>query len=539
MFTTTTRTLKLLVAIIVAVLWVAVNASLSSAQYVQPGNSESFQKIDAEHKRVELFANSSKIVMFEYDVTQALVAENFVQYKFLSPNQLLLKGLKPGVDSLVVTGKDGQSDTIDILVTPDTRALTENIKTLFPDSAVKIVPLQNTVVLTGYAKSPEQAAAIEKMTKDYFPNAHNMLQVDGNQIVMINTTFIEVSRTKAREMGIDWGGFSSGSPFFFNLDGGIDIPGLFAAPPTLGGNSGIGFGTQTSNSNFLYLLKLLEQNNCAKIYSEPAIIANSGRAARFLSGGDVPIPIPNGISTAIQFREFGTSLDVVPMVLENGMIHLEVATGVSAPAADLTEGNSGTIGFRRRDVNTSVTIPAGNTIAIGGLIQQNVDTVVKGVPLLKDIPYVGALFRNSRSSFNEVELIVLLTPQLVSSVPQEEVAYDTMCMPVQPNDADFYFRAYKEVPPGPCSANYGTILPQETHGGSVQQNGEAIPVPAESVQPLPPMPQGETQGQGPSGNSQVQRLPNMPQRSIYEPTLSPPSSRRLGEEQYRGGTRTY
>jgi pilus assembly protein CpaC len=153
-------------------------------------------------------------------------------------------------------------------------------------------------------------------------------------------------------------------------------------------------------------------------------VAISGRAARFSSGGEVPILIPQSLGTSsIEFKEFGTIVDFVPIVLGNGKIHLEVYPEVSTldPALGIELDSIRVPGFRQRRAHTAVEMQAGQTFILAGLVEERTDAQGKGLPWVADIPGIGVPFRKTTSQVDEIETLIMVTPEFVDPLEPGQV----------------------------------------------------------------------------------------------------------------------
>jgi pilus assembly protein CpaC len=189
-----------------------------------------------------------------------------------------------------------------------------------------------------------------------------------------------------------------------------------------------------------------------KVLAEPNIVTVSGRPAYFQVGGLVPYPQPTGFGNiSVAFRPFGTQVDFVPIVLGNGNVRLEVKPAVSEidPTLSLSIAGTAVPGFRTREVDTGVEMKFGQTLALAGLLQQRTTAVRQGIPYLMDVPYLGAAFRRNSNQINEVELLILVRPELAEGLDPDQVP---PCGPgmnsMSPNDSDFYWKGHIEVPTG-------------------------------------------------------------------------------------------
>jgi len=174
-----------------------------------------------------------------------------------------------------------------------------------------------------------------KVAADYFPtNVVNQLQVNGNQNIAIKVEVYEVSRTKLRELGVDWAVFAGDIRAFTSIS---DILSISTDGELQTSNDDtFSFGVLDDGDFFQTVIKALEQNNVAKLLDQPVLVAQNGRPAEFLSGGEIPIQTAAGLgSTQVEFRPFGTKLDMVPIVHGNGELTLEVRAEVSEVAPEL------------------------------------------------------------------------------------------------------------------------------------------------------------------------------------------------------------
>jgi pilus assembly protein CpaC len=187
-----------------------------------------------------------------------------------------------------------------------------------------------------------------------------------------------------------------------------------------------------------------------QVLAAPTLVTVSGRPASFNVGGEFPILIPSGLGTvSVQFREFGTRVDFVPIVLGNGNIRLESRPSVSEidNARGVTIGTTTVPGLRTRWVDTAVEMRAGQTLALAGLIQQREEAELRAIPWIGEMPWLGAAFRRTQNVTNEIELLIMVRPELVDPMDCHEVP---PCGPGQfttgPGDTDLYWRGYLEVP---------------------------------------------------------------------------------------------
>ncbi len=261
----------------------------------------------------------------------------------------------------------------------------------------------NRVVLTGTALSQDDLEKATQMAIQFAgspENVANIATVSGQQQVMLKVTVAEVDRSVVKQFGMD-----------LNISSGGLITGLINSPSgALGGASGIsaGQGTITASATIGALtidatLRALARRNALRTLAEPTLTAISGQPAEFLAGGQRAIVTKDNTGQPITtYKDYGVKLGFTPTVKSNGRIALAVNTEVSTPV--------GSSDFNVRSARTTVEIPAGCTLAIGGLIQDEVRHQISQMPGLGDIPIIGALFRSRDFIHSQTELVIFVTP---------------------------------------------------------------------------------------------------------------------------------
>lgn len=409
--------------------------------------------IDGPADRLEMVVSTSRIVTLDNKIPRLLVSNpEVINATPISPNQVQVSALKPGVTQLNVWDEDDQLHTVDVVVSPDARQLQMFIEAEFPDAKVRVRPLSSSVYLSGYVPSPSAVESIVKIAEDYYPKVINDLQIGGVQQILLKTKVMEVSRTKLREAGFDWQ-FLDGQDFVFqtssDLLGSAGGLGDGAVEAATGGGT-VRFGIVDGTQAFFGFIDALRENKLLKVLAEPQLVAISGQVASFNSGGEFPVPIPQSLGTiSIEYREYGTLVEFIPIVLNNGNIRLQVRPMVKELAAARGTTINGELvpGFDVRRVDTTVEMKAGQTLALAGLIQQRTESFNRGIPGLSEIPWFGAPFRRVEEEINEVELLIVVTPEFIKARDPEQLP---VCGPGQsttsPNDCELFFRRYMEVP---------------------------------------------------------------------------------------------
>ncbi len=437
---------------------------------------------------IEIIAGTSRRLKFEYKVPELMVENpEIVKASPVSPNEILISGIEPGVSSITVSDPDRQLQTIQIYVTVDTRKLEKALGSHFPDSKLTVHALQTGVILKGYVAKQSQLENVLKVAQDYFPTTViNQIQIDGSQLVAIKVKVYEVSRSKLRQLGVDWAYLS---PDFNIVSSVADLIQTSAGSVGAAGQN-FSFGILNDDSSFNAFINALERNNVAKLMDQPTLVTQHGRPAEFLSGGEIPISVASGLGTnSIEFRPFGTKLDIVPLIHGQGEMTLEVRAEVSEVANDLS-GTTGVPGFRVRRVNTGVRMRAGHTLALAGDYREEVEAETSGFPALMDSKLLGPIFRATQETKTETELVFLITPKFIDEVGNDKIPRLGLGqMTTSPSDHELYFNGYQEVPR--CVEGCPINDRFDDPSGQVQQNllpqvraqGEAVPVSGNIVDP--------------------------------------------------------
>ncbi len=443
-------------------------------------------RVTSTSERLELTVNTSRILSLDNKIPQAQVNNpDVVDLVALSASQVQVFGKKPGVTQVNLWDEEKKIYTIDIIVYADARELTMLLKQQFPKSALKVVPLSNSVIISGYIDDPNQIERIIDIAQDYHPKVINNITVAGAQQVLLQVKVMEVSRTKLRSLGTDFLALAEDGGYVASTVSGMLAGVTGGAADAVNNLSGrtFQFGLVDNGDRFFGILDLLQQRNIAKVLAEPNLVAVSGRPAMFNAGGEFPILVPQSLGTvSIQYRKFGTQIDFVPIVLGNGLIRLEVRPRVSEidDTRSVVINSVNVPALKVREVDTGVEMKAGQTLAIAGLVQTRIDNQVRGLPWISDVPWIGAAFRRIRSQNNEIELLILVTPQLVDAMDPEQVPH---CGPgmssTDANDIDLYANGRFEVPTcDECSPLNGPHGPEGFVPSQGPAGGEEVAPPA-------------------------------------------------------------
>lgn len=286
------------------------------------------------------------------------------------------------------------------------------------------------------------------------PKVINLLRVPGVHQVMLQVRIAELDRKAVRQIGADILGVNPNTGTILGTQiGGASI----SAASLLGldGLTGTATGATSSGTSifgvfptgdFEILLKALRRNSVLTILAEPNLMTMSGEEASFLAGGQFPVPVPQtggggGAGTiTIEWKDFGVQLNFTPTVMSDGTIRLKVAPEVSSIDQALGTVIQGTAvpGVTTRKISTTVELKEGQTLVLAGLLQVEMEGDTTRIPLLGDLPYIGTMFSNTTSERVERELLVLVTPYLVSPMEPNEVPPLPGEGIKEPNDLEVY-----------------------------------------------------------------------------------------------------
>jgi pilus assembly protein CpaC len=459
------------------------------------------RKISGLNEKLELTTNTSRILTLDKNIPRVQVNNpDLLAVTPLSATQVQISAKKAGVTQVNLWDDEGKVHAVDVLIYGDARELEVALQTQFPHASIKVFRYSESLVLTGFVDRPDHVSPIMQLAADYSPKVINNISVGGVQQVLLKVKVMEMSRTKLRRMATDFtvlggngGFFSTGvSGLLSNTSNGVGA--AQSVVDTAG--KAAEFGIVHDSGAFFGFIDWLQQNNVAKILSEPNIMAVSGRPAQFNVGGEIPIVVPQSLGTAsIEFKPFGTQIDFLPIVLGNGNIRLEVRPRISEidDSRSVVIQNFTIPALTVRQVDTAVEMKAGQTFALAGLVQERTESQKRGLPYVCDMPIIGVPFRKTEDVTNEIELLILVTPEFVDPIDSCEApcggpgTYTT-----SPNNRGLYCGGYMEVPTA-CNPTSGlSSCGQDQCGhcnnGGCQCNGAPVMNGGMPVQGMPGQP---------------------------------------------------
>lgn len=436
-------------------------AALAQEQFTPPSI---VHLVQSSSDRVNMTIHSSRLLTLDQKIPRAQVNNpDLLDLTPISANQVQIYAKKAGITQVNLWDENKRVHTIDVVIEGDVRELAMILKKQFPNASIKVDPNNASVILSGYIDRPDHLSKIVRIAEEYYPKVINNITVGGAQQVLLHVKVMEVSRTKLRQLGFDFAQMSSSDFWTSSIGGALqkqssttviarNTPSAF----TTTGAETVSFGVLDQNASFFAFITALQKNSLIKTLAEPTLVTVSGRPAYFLAGGLLPYPQAGGLgTTSIQFKPYGVQLDFVPIVLGGGNVRLEVRPSVSEVDNSVAITINGTTvpGFTQREAETGVEMRFGQTLALAGLISTRLESTKQQLPWIGDLPVIGTLFRGVNETMNEVDLLIMVRPELAEAMDCNEVP------PLgpgensdSPSDCDLYVRGYMEVPakqPGP------------------------------------------------------------------------------------------
>lgn len=367
----------------------------------------------------------SQVIKVSDEIADVLVGDpSVIEVGAIKSDKLYLIGASLGDTNITIFDGDGNTiDQIDVHVRVDETTLQDTLDTLFPEETIIAKTVNDDIMLTGTASNPAIAGRIEEVASRFAGGEEavvNMMSVLGEQQVMLRVKVMEVSRSILNELGVEIDTVYDGN----DLDATLlsNQLGLTAANPLATGSAIGSIGEFQIGAFF----SALERDGYATTLAEPNLTAITGENARFLAGGEFPIPteIDDEGNITYTYRPFGVALAFKPVVLDKQRINLNVSTEVSNISNDLVFdfGGLNVPGFDVRRAETSVEMPSGGTLMLAGLIEANTLTSMNRLPGVKNIPIIGDLLSSESFQRNETELVVLISSYLVSPFKEPESA---------------------------------------------------------------------------------------------------------------------
>lgn len=371
----------------------------------------------------------------------------------LSDRTIYVLGKTPGTTTLTILDASGRLITnVDVRVAADVSEFKERLRQILPGEPIEVRTANDGIVLSGTVSSSQKLQRALELAARYAPDrVSNLMSVGGVQQVMLKVRFAEMRRSvrKSLSSSIGIGGSALGGGLGMNAgsgSGATEAGRTSVLSGALGSNTetqgAFTFGFDVGAVEVAVLLEALETKGVVRTLAEPNLTALSGQEAKFLAGGEYPVPISqDGGTISVEYKPFGIEMNFIPRVVDGDLINLELSAAVSA--IDSSNGfDNGTFqisAFTRRETSTTVEMRDGESFAIAGLLKDDFTDLNGQVPWLGDIPVLGALFRSAEYQREQSELVIIVTPHLVTPTRGEALALPTDRVKL-PTERDLFLR---------------------------------------------------------------------------------------------------
>ncbi|MCW1381222.1 type II and III secretion system protein family protein [Novosphingobium sp. KCTC 2891] len=412
-------------------------------------DSAQAQSVTSPARSIALSIGRGELVTLPGSMADVFVAnDEIADVQVKSANQLYVFGKAGGETTVYASNAAGAVIwSANVRVGTNLDSIDQMLHLAMPEARIATSTMNNTVLLTGTVAAPEDAAEAERLVKAFVGEKTTVisrLKMATPLQVSLHVKFAEVSRTLVRNLGMNWTSADASSGFKFGLgQGRAFYPQATAGGPLVIGTKGSdgttvvtpnSSGTTLAGAGKLLGLDLLgaldagETVGLVTTLSEPNLTALSGETADFLAGGEYPIPISQGLgATSIEYKKYGVSLAYTPTVLADGRISIRVRPEVSELSADGAVSLNGysipALTIRRAE--TTVELGSGQSFMIAGLMRNGNQNNVTKMPGAGDVPILGSLFRSTAFKKGETELVIVVTPYLVTPVDASAIKLPT------------------------------------------------------------------------------------------------------------------
>lgn len=383
-------------------------------------------------RRINMTPGRGILVELPIDVQDVVVSHpETVDASVLSLRKIYLIGKEIGSTNVLFIGRDGRRQLVlEITIARNLAELTSLLQQLLPGSRIKVTAAGDSIVLSGTVLTGQEASRAAEIAKQFAKKGEvvNMLAAASREQVLLKVTVSEMRRDAVRRLGINLpeallraGQFSFAKVIQNSLPiSNVQTPGaLFAGPgtvPLVAAGTAFQGSWQSRRGTASALIESLERAGLSRTLAEPNLTAISGETAKFLAGGEFPVPIAADRDTIkVEWKQFGISVAFTPFVLTEGRISLKISAEVSelSPESSVTTLAISVPGLKVRRAETTIELPSGGALAIAGLLSDDARQSAEGVPELKNLPVLGSLFRSRDYQRNETELVFLVTPFIV------------------------------------------------------------------------------------------------------------------------------
>ncbi|MEJ6397201.1 type II and III secretion system protein family protein [Yoonia sp. 208BN28-4] len=422
--------------------------------------------------------NRAVVVESDSPFTELSIANpGIADISSLSDRTIYVLGKEPGRTTLTLLGADGRLITnVEVHVTPDIAEFKERLTQILPGENIEVRTANDGIVLSGTVSSIVRLDRALELAERYAPErVSNLMVVGGTQQVMLKVRFAEMQRSVSKSLSSSLALQGVGFDGNLGLAGGTNTLAAGAStgstlngnlPASSQNNGAFLFGFNAGGVEVGILLEALESRGVVRTLAEPNLTALSGQEAKFLAGGEFPIPVvQEGGAIAVEYKPFGVELNFIPRVIDGDVINLELLAAVSSidPANGITSNGFSISAFKRRETSTTVEMRDGESFAIAGLLSDDFTDLNGQVPWLGDVPILGSLFRSAEYARRQTELVIIVTPHLVTPTRGEALALPTDRVQ-PPTERDLFLFGRVSAENAPSTGGAGEVARQDFSG---------------------------------------------------------------------------
>jgi pilus assembly protein CpaC len=426
---------------------------------------------------VTLSVGRGQMVRLASPMTDLFVADDKVaDVQVRSPSQLYVFGKGPGETTVYATNKAGTVVWSSIVrVGSNLNSVGQMLKLAMPEAAIVATPMNGLVLLTGTVATPGDIEEAQRIVQAFVGEPTQVisrLKTATPLQVNLHVKIAEVSRELLKQVGVNLLSRDTTGGFLFGIAQGrnfgsignadisafpkLDASSIFGLPtgsislpfnPTTGqfvtqggtlfdlktlgqgaGRTNLGLAGRLFGLDIASAIDLAENDGLVTTLAEPNLTAISGETASFLAGGEIPIPLSQGLgAVSVEYKQYGVSLAFTPTVINGDRISMRVRPEVSqlSSAGSVTLGGFTIPGITTRRAETTVELGSGQSFMIGGLLSNAHNNTIDKAPFLGDLPILGSLFRSNSFRRSETELVIIVTPYLVKPVSASQLALPT------------------------------------------------------------------------------------------------------------------
>jgi pilus assembly protein CpaC len=388
---------------------------------------------------VNVLVGQSRVINFDKPVGRFSVSNpEIAEAVLVTPDQVLVNGKAFGQVNFIAWEQSGREYLVfDVFVRANLSLIDSQIRALFPKDDIRLSQANGSVVISGSVSDPKTAAQVDSVVQAAGFKTVNMLASPVKSVaqVQLQVRVAEVNRTKLRDYGTSFSSLPPGGTVgYINSGGGpSQLTGATTSPVSAVLDSLISpalnlfiFNRQTNTSA---MLRALRTQGAFRELAEPNLIAMDGQQASFLAGGEFPVPIvqsggsSGSVAMSVEFKEYGVRLNFKPTIIDEDHIRLELEPEVST--IDFANGvkfNGFVIpGLKTRRAKTGIELRDGQSFALAGLLDNSETRTLSRIPVISDIPVLGALFKSKSFQKSETELMFIVTAVLVKPMNPDDL----------------------------------------------------------------------------------------------------------------------